>query len=87
MPASRRSRNPAADSGVPAVAIRLILCSEEAPNGKVGVLMDLAREARHPLLIVSDSDITVPPGYLKDVTAPLADPSHRTGDVPVSSGS
>ena len=59
----------------PSVVMRLILCSEEAPNGKVGVLMDLAREARHPLLIVSDSDITVPPGYLKDVTAPLADPA------------
>jgi ceramide glucosyltransferase len=37
--------------------------------------MDLAREARHPLLIVSDSDITVPPGYLQNVTSPLADPS------------
>ena len=37
--------------------------------------MDLAREARHPLLIVSDSDITVPPDYLHDVTAPLVNPS------------
>jgi ceramide glucosyltransferase len=59
----------------PAVPIRLILCTQDAPNGKVGVLMDLAREARHPLLIVSDSDITVPLDYLHDVTAPLADPS------------
>jgi ceramide glucosyltransferase len=59
----------------PSVPIRLIVCSEDAPNGKVGVLMDLAREARHPLFIVSDSDITVPAGYLRDVTAPLADPS------------
>ena len=59
----------------PAVPMRLILCAQDAPNGKVGVLMDLAREARHPLLIVSDSDITVPPDYLHDVTAPLADPS------------
>jgi ceramide glucosyltransferase len=59
----------------PSVPIRLIVCSQDAPNGKVGVLMDLAREARHPLFIVSDSDITVPAGYLRDVTAPLADPS------------
>jgi ceramide glucosyltransferase len=59
----------------PAVAIRLIVSAQDAPNGKVGVLMDLAREARHPLLIVSDSDIGVPPGYLHDVTEPLADPS------------
>ena len=59
----------------PSVPIRLILCSQDAPNRKVGVLMDLAREARYPLLIVSDSDITVPDGYLRDVTAPLADPA------------
>jgi ceramide glucosyltransferase len=59
----------------PAVSIRLIVCPTDAPNRKVGVLMDLAREAQHPVLIVSDSDITVPPGYLADVTAPLADPT------------
>ncbi len=59
----------------PAIPIRLILCSEDAPNRKVGVLMELARHARHPLLIVSDSDITVPPAYIHDVTAPLADSS------------
>jgi ceramide glucosyltransferase len=59
----------------PSVPIRLILCSQDAPNGKVGVLMDLAREARHPLFVVSDSDITVPRGYLSDVTAPMDDPA------------
>ena len=59
----------------PSGPIRLILCSQDAPNQKVGVLMDLAREARHPVLVVSDSDITVPPGYLRDVTGPLADPN------------
>ncbi len=58
----------------PSIPIRLVVCSQDAPNQKVGVLMDLAREARHPLMIVSDSDISVPPGYLRDVTAPLADP-------------
>jgi ceramide glucosyltransferase len=59
----------------PSVPSRLVVCSQDAPNGKVGVLMDLARQARHPLFIVSDSDITVPPGYLRNVTAPLADPA------------
>jgi ceramide glucosyltransferase len=59
----------------PSVPIRLILCSTDAPNRKVGVLMDLAREAQYPVLIVSDSDITVPEGYLRDVTAPLTDPA------------
>jgi ceramide glucosyltransferase len=57
----------------PALAIRLIVCTQEAPNGKVGILMDLAKEARHPILIVNDSDITVPAGYLRGVTAPLAE--------------
>jgi len=58
----------------PALSIRLILCTTSAPNKKVGSLIDLAREARHPILIVNDSDISVPPGYIDDVTAPLNDP-------------
>lgn len=59
----------------PAVSIRLVLCPTSAPNAKVGVLMDLANEARHPILVVNDSDISVPPDYLRDVTEPLADTS------------
>jgi ceramide glucosyltransferase len=58
----------------PSVSIRLIVCTQDAPNGKVGVLMDLAKQARYPILIVNDSDITVPAGYLQKVVAPLADP-------------
>jgi ceramide glucosyltransferase len=58
----------------PALSIRLILCITSAPNMKVGSLIDLAREARHPVLIVNDSDISVPAGYIDDVTAPLDDP-------------
>lgn len=57
----------------PAARIRLVVCSQNAPNRKVGLLMDLVREARYSLLIVSDSDISVPAGYLRDVTAPLSD--------------
>jgi ceramide glucosyltransferase len=57
----------------PNVAIRLVLCTSPAPNLKVGSLIDLAREARHPILIVNDSDISVPPHYIRNVTAPLAD--------------
>jgi ceramide glucosyltransferase len=59
----------------PALAIRLVLCATSAPNLKVGSLIDLAREARYPILIVNDSDISVPAGYIGDVTAPLDDPS------------
>jgi ceramide glucosyltransferase len=57
----------------PRVTIRLIESASVAPNGKVGVLMDLALQARYPLWIVNDSDITVPAGYLRDVVAPLED--------------
>lgn len=57
----------------PSVPMRLVVSSMQAPNRKVGVLIDLAREARYPVLIVNDSDISVPPGYIRDVTAPLAD--------------
>lgn len=59
----------------PQVSIRLVICPTETPNRKAGILIDLAREARYPALIVNDSDISVPPGYLKDVTAPLGDSS------------
>jgi len=54
--------------------IRLIECHTQTPNGKVGVLMDLAAEARYPILIVNDADIRVEPDYLSRVTAPLEDP-------------
>jgi ceramide glucosyltransferase len=57
----------------PAVSIRLVICTQDAPNGKVVVLMDLAKQARYPILIVNDSDITVPAGYLQGVVAALAD--------------
>lgn len=59
----------------PGVSIRLLHCSTDAPNGKVGVLMDLAKEVRYPVWIVSDGDISVPDGYIASVTAPLVDPS------------
>ena len=58
----------------PSVEIRLIRCATEAPNSKVGSLIDLARAARYPILIANDSDISVPPGYIRDVTGPLSDP-------------
>jgi ceramide glucosyltransferase len=59
----------------PGRPIRLIHCPTDAPNAKVGVLIDLAREARHGILLVNDSDITVRPEYLRRVVAPLAEPS------------
>jgi ceramide glucosyltransferase len=53
--------------------VRVIECHTVTPNQKVGVLMDLAREARYSILIVNDADISVEPDYLERVTAPLAD--------------
>lgn len=55
-------------------SIRLIHSTTPAPNGKVGVLIDLVREARHGVLLVNDSDISVPRDYLRRVVAPLRDP-------------
>jgi ceramide glucosyltransferase len=55
-------------------SVRVIECRTKAPNGKVGVLIDLAAAAGHPVLVVNDSDIRVEPDYLARVTAPLRDP-------------
>lgn len=56
----------------PDIFIRLIAGSEPAANGKVGVLMALARHAKHPVWVVNDGDIKVTPDYLRRITAPLA---------------
>jgi ceramide glucosyltransferase len=50
---------------------RVIVCRTVTPNRKVGTLIDLARQARHPILIVNDADIAVPRNYLRDVVAEL----------------
>jgi ceramide glucosyltransferase len=54
--------------------IEIVVAPTEAPNAKVGVLAELAKRARYPLLLVNDSDIVVDPGYLMAVTAPLDNP-------------
>jgi ceramide glucosyltransferase len=53
---------------------RVIECHTRALNGKVGTLIDLAREARHDVLIVNDADIRVDSDYIARVTARLRDP-------------
>jgi ceramide glucosyltransferase len=60
-------------SEFPSISMRLIVCPSDTPNPKVGTLADLAKEARYSVLIVNDSDITVPDGYIQDVSAPLSD--------------
>jgi ceramide glucosyltransferase len=54
--------------------IDIAIVPTAAPNAKVGVLAELARRARYPLLLVNDSDIVVEAGYLRTVAAPLEDP-------------
>ena len=77
--------NDARDPSVPVVQkliadfpgrpIRLIVVAERlGPNTKVSNLCRLVREARHDLLIVTDSDVRVEPGYLRSVAAKFRDP-------------
>ena len=66
-------------SEFPSLSIRVIVLKPDAPNPKVQVLAQLAREARYPVLVVNDDDIEVEPGYFRAVVAPLADP--KTGLV------
>lgn len=58
----------------PGLPISVRAVETRAPNTKAGVLAELAKHARYPLLLVNDSDIVVEPGYLQAVTAPLEDP-------------
>lgn len=58
----------------PARRIEIVIAETGAPNAKVGVMAELARHARHEVLLVNDSDILVSPGYFRTVVAPLRDP-------------
>ena len=60
----------------PLKRIRLLTgVPRKLPNPKASTLLALSKEAAHEILVVSDSDIRVAPHYLKEVVAPLADPS------------
>jgi hopanoid biosynthesis associated glycosyl transferase protein HpnI len=55
--------------------IRLIVVEDRlGPNTKVSNLCRLAREARHDLLVITDSDVRVEPGYLQSVAKMFRDP-------------
>ncbi|MFL6673768.1 MAG: bacteriohopanetetrol glucosamine biosynthesis glycosyltransferase HpnI [Massilia sp.] len=59
----------------PAQDIALVVDSRvHGSNFKVSNLVNMAKAARHPWLVIADSDIAVGPDYLAKVTAPLADP-------------
>jgi len=54
---------------------QLTVCAESlGANGKVSTLIQLERLAKHPLILVSDADVRVPPDFLANIAAPLRDP-------------
>jgi ceramide glucosyltransferase len=60
--------------------IRIVIGSGRiATNDKVAKLARLVEEASHEYLVINDSDVRVKPDYLRQVIAPLANPS--TGAV------
>jgi ceramide glucosyltransferase len=66
-------KNPGCDA-------QLVVCAESlGANGKVSTLIQLERLAKHPLILVSDADVRVPPDFLANIAAPLRDP--QTGLV------
>lgn len=59
----------------PDCRIRVLFGSgRNATNDKVAKLARLVSEARHEIVVISDSDVRVRPDYLRTVVAPLADP-------------
>jgi len=60
----------------PNLSIDLIVCNRVlGTNIKISNLAQMLPAARHGLLLVNDSDIRVPPDYLRKVITPLADAS------------
>ncbi len=59
----------------PGRRIRLLIGSEKlGVSDKVNKLCRLVREARHEIVLVSDSDVRVEPGFLRAAAAPFRDP-------------
>lgn len=77
-----RDRNDAAIAVVerlraefPGVPMSLVVDPRsDGRNPKVGNLINMLPAAEHDLLVLSDSDVSVPPDYLTRVAAPLAAP-------------
>jgi ceramide glucosyltransferase len=59
----------------PNIPIRLLAGREQiGANDKVNKLCAMARAAQHKILVQSDADIRVGPGYLRSIAAPFRDP-------------
>ncbi|MEP6961320.1 MAG: glycosyltransferase [Acidobacteriota bacterium] len=68
-----RDGDPAAQVIAQFPKARIVEAKTQTRNAKVGVMIDLARAAKNPVLIVNDADIRVEPNYIQRVTAPLTD--------------
>jgi ceramide glucosyltransferase len=61
-------KNPNADA-------QLVVCGETlGTNAKVSTLIQLEKQVKHDLVLVSDADVRVPQDFLANVVAPLRDP-------------
>ena len=61
----------------PGLDAQLVVCAESpGANGKVSTLIQLERLVKHPLILVSDADVRVPPDFLVNLAAPLRDPKN-----------
>jgi len=52
----------------------LSIGARDAPNGKIGTLMQMMEHAAHDVLVLSDADIRVAPDYLRTMVRPLQRP-------------
>jgi ceramide glucosyltransferase len=60
----------------PNLSIKLVVCDQVlGTNVKVSNLVQMLPSSHHELLLVNDSDIRVPPDYLRTVVTPLSDDS------------
>lgn len=66
----------------PQRSMRLLIGSEPlGVSDKVNKLCRMAKEARHEVLIVCDSDVRVEPGFLAAIAAPFAEPGAAAGEA------
>jgi ceramide glucosyltransferase len=67
----------------PEVPARLIVTGEPPyPNAKIFALAAMLEESRHSLVVMSDSDIRVAPGFLRNIAAEFGDPELALATCP-----
>ena len=76
---SRRWRNPGCEiadrSDIPGHDLQLVVNgAAHGGNRKVSNLINMGQVARHPLIVLADSDIAVDPNYLRTLAVALAQP-------------